>query len=131
MLDENTKVFVIYISFFIFEIIIHLACKAQIALFLSEKAIKLAKYLYFANVFLKKSIKVLSEQIRVNKHAIKLKKGKQLFCGPIYSLKLVEFQIFKTYIKINLVNSFIRALKSLGNCSDFWYVQASIYFPLR
>lgn len=43
---------------------------------------------------------------------IELLHGKQLFYGQIYSLKSVKLAILKTYIKINLVNSFIRLLKS-------------------
>ena len=48
----------------------------------------------------------------MNKHAIKLEEGKQLLFGPIYSLRPVELETLKIYIKTNLANSFIRPSKS-------------------
>ena len=72
----------------------------------------LAKYSDFANVFLEKSANLLPKQIGVNEHAIELEESKQLPYRPIYSLRPVEFKTFKTYIKTNLANGFIRALKS-------------------
>ena len=79
---------------------------------LAKKVTVPAKYLDFANIFLKKSANVLSEQIGANKHKIKLKKGKQPPYKAIYSLAPVELKIFKIYIKINLTNNFIQA----SNC---------------
>ena len=93
------------------KITIHPAREAQIALLLAKKITIPAKYSDFADVFLEELVNVLSKQTGVNKYAIKLKKGKQLPCGLIYSLRLVEFEILKTYIKINLANGFIRASK--------------------
>ena len=72
------------------------------------------EYSDFADVFSKKSANVSPERTRANDHAIKLEKGKQPPYGPIYSLGPVELEIFKTYIKTNLANGFIRALKSLA-----------------
>ena len=43
----------------------------------------------------------------MNKYSIKLKSNKQLLDEPIYSLGLVELEILKTYIKIDLVTGFI------------------------
>ena len=48
----------------------------------------------------------------MNNYIIKLKKDKQLFFRPIYSLKLIKLKILKTYIKINLTNCFICSFKS-------------------
>ena len=48
----------------------------------------------------------------MNEHAIKLEEDKQPSFIPIYSLSLVELEIFKTYIEINLANGFIRLSKS-------------------
>ena len=71
----------------------------------------------------------------MNEHAIELKKGKQLFFGPIYSLGPIELKTLKTYIKTNLANGFIypskfltRALipfdkkpdRSLRLCVNYW-----------
>ena len=71
----------------------------------------LAKYSDFSDVFLEKKASVLPELTEFNQHAIKLQDGQQPACGLIYSLSLVELEILKTYIKINLANSFIQSLK--------------------
>ena len=55
----------------------------------------------------------LPENTGMNKHTIKLEEGKQPLFGLIYSLGPVELEILKTYININLANSFIRPFKSL------------------
>ena len=44
----------------------------------------------------------------MNDYTIKLKKDKQLFFKLIYSLKPIELEILKIYIKINLINNFIQ-----------------------
>lgn len=43
----------------------------------------------------------------MNKYAIKLDEGKQLFYGLIYSLELVKLKILKIYIKSHLKTRFI------------------------
>lgn len=42
------------------------------------------------------------ENTITNKHAIEQIKGKQLLCGPNFSLSQVKLKILKTYIKIYL-----------------------------
>ena len=59
----------------------------------------------------------LLENTRINEYAIELEKGKQPSFGPIYSLEPVELETLKTYIKINLANSFIRPSKSPDGAS--------------
>ena len=75
---------------------------------LAKKVIVPAEYLDFADVFLEKSANILPEQTRVNEHAIELEKGKKLPYKPIFNLKPVEPKTFKTYIKSNLANGFVR-----------------------
>ena len=111
-MDENIKAFVMHIVSLWFWITIHLAKEAQMALLLAKEDTVLAKYLDFADMFLKESANVLPKQTRVNKHAIKLEKSKQSPYKPIYSLGPVEFKTFKTYIETNLTNGFIKASKS-------------------
>lgn len=53
----------------------------------------------------------LPEYIRINDYIIELINSKQPLYRPIYSLNLVKFETLKTYIKINLVISFIRPSK--------------------
>ena len=50
----------------------------------------------------------LLENTKINEYAIKLEEDKQLLFGPIYNLGPIELEILKTYIKINLANSFIQ-----------------------
>ena len=113
MLDENIKAFVIYVSFLNLrlKIITHPAKKTQIALLFIEKVLILAKYLDFANIFLKKSAQILPEQTRASKYTIMLEKSDQLPYRLIYSLGLIELETLKSYIKINLVNGFMKASK--------------------
>ena len=67
----------------------------------------LAEYFDYSNVFLAENIAKLPEYTWINEHIIKLEKEKQPLFGPIYSLGLVELEMWKTYIKINLTNGFI------------------------
>ena len=111
------------------------AKKAQIASVLIKKVTGPAKYLAFANIFSKKLAELLSEQTRINEHAITLEESKQPSYRPIYSLTHVELETLKTYIKINLANGFIQPSKSpadapilfvckpdgsLRLCVDYW-----------
>lgn len=79
---------------------------------MAKKVVILAKYLDFAAIFSKKSAAKLLKRSNINKYAIDLEPSKQLFYVPIYSLRLVKLNSLKTYIKINLVNSFICLFKS-------------------
>ena len=102
----------VHISFPKSKIIIYPAKEAQLAFLLAEEVIVLTKYSDFADVFSEKSANVLPERTGANEHIIKLEEGKQPLYRPIYSLEPVELKTLKTYIKINLTNSFIRTSKS-------------------
>ena len=82
-----------------------------------------AKYSDYSNVFLADNPAELSENTRMNKHAIKLEEDKQPSFGLIYSLGLVKLETLKTYIKTNLVNDFIQPFKSP--------IKASIFFDRK
>ena len=110
-LNENIKAFIVHVSSLGLRNTIHQARKAQMALLLAKVVTVLAKYLDFADVFLKESSNILPKQIKVNEHVIELENGKQLPYKPIYSLKPVKLKTFKTYIKTNLANGFIRTSK--------------------
>ena len=60
-----------------------------------------------------KNVTKFPKTTRMNEHAIKLKKDKQLPFSLIYNLGSVELKTLKTYIKINLANNFIQLFKSL------------------
>ena len=113
-LDKNIEAFVVYVSFLSIrsKMTIYLARKAEIASLLAEKITVPAEYSDFAKIFSKKSAKVFSKCTGINKYTIELKDDKQPLYGPIYSLGPVELETLNTYIKTNLVNGFIRPLKS-------------------
>ena len=112
-LDENVEAFVVYVtSFSLNSMLIDPAQEAQIALLVAEKVKILTKYSDFSDVFLKAKALILPEITKLNQHIIKVQEGQQPFYRPIYSLSLVELKTLKTYIKTNLVNSFIWPSKS-------------------
>ena len=88
--------------------------KAQVGALLFNKASTevSTKYSNYSNVFLVEYAAELPENTGMNEHAIKLKKGKQPLFESIYSLKPVELETLKTYIKTNLANGFIQPSKS-------------------
>ena len=60
--------------------------------------------------FLDQAFKFLKHS-KINNYTIELVDGQQPLYGLIYSLKLIELEILKAYIKINLVNKFIKPSK--------------------
>lgn len=90
----------------------------------------LAEYSDFANVFFKKSAIVLPEYTEMNIYAIDLEKNKQLPYELIYSLGLVELEILKTYIEINLANNFIYSSKSFTGSSILFDKKLNASFSL-
>lgn len=81
----------------------------QIATLKKDKAPTkvLVKYLDLADIFSVEKVLVLLERIELNEHAIELEDSKQPPYKPIYSLKLVELETLKTYIKTHLKTGFI------------------------
>ena len=92
---------------------------AKVRALIFDKALTevLVEYSDYSNAFSVKNATELLENTGMNKHAIKLEKGKQPLFGPIYSLGPVELETLKTYIKINLANDFIRHFKSSAGAS--------------
>ena len=95
---------------------VHPDREVQVAALIADEApvAILADHLDFEDVFSKESAAVLPEYTEINTHAIDLEEGKQLPYGPIYSLRLMELEILKTYIETNLANSFICPSKFLA-----------------
>ena len=96
--------------------------KAQVgALLFDEASTEVpTEYFNYSNVFLAENVVELPENTGMNKHTIKLKKGKKPLFGPFYSLGSVELEMLKIYIETNLANSFIRPSKSLAKTSIFF-----------
>lgn len=76
-----------------------------------------SKYVNFANVFSKKLTAKFLKHNGINNHTINLIESQQPFYKPIYSRKLIELEILKTYIDINLAHNFIKLSKSPANAS--------------
>ena len=79
-----------------------------------------SKYINFADIFLLKLAVELLKYININNYAIKLINNSQLLYGLNYSLRLIELEILKAYIKNNLVNMFIRLFKFLAKTPIFF-----------
>ncbi len=62
----------------------------------------------------------LSENKEINNYIIKFVDNQQPLYSPIYSLGPMELEILKTYIKNNLVNSFIKSSKSPAGAPIFF-----------
>ena len=101
---------------------VHSKKQAQVRALLFDKTLTEipAEYFNYSNVFLVENTVELSENIGINKYAIKLEEDKQPLFGPIYSLELVKLETVKTYIKINLANGFIRPFKSSAKAPIFF-----------
>ena len=68
--------------------------------------------------------------IGINDNAIELVDCQQLFYRFIYSLELIELEILKAYIKINLVNYFITSFKSPIDTLIFFDLKSNKYLRL-
>lgn len=130
--NPKNEVFVVYITFFSQNLDVYPSRKTQIAFLKVNKAFisDLSKYANFADIFSKNLAVKLPKYIRNNNYAINWIKGKQLSYRLIYTLKSVEFEILKTYIKINLANSFLKRLKSLEGAHIFFIKKFNSSFQL-
>ena len=114
-LDVDSETFVVHVAIREREEMpVHSERQAQVgALLFNEAPTEVpAEYSDYSDVFSAEHAAELPENTGINEHAIELKEGKQLSFDPIYSLGLVELEILKTYIEINLANGFIRLSKS-------------------
>ena len=117
--DPEHETYIIHVAFLsstplIAFLNVHHSREPQIFGLIAEKAPTkvLAKYLDFVDVFSLDLVTKLPEYTEIKTHAIDLEESKQPPYGPIYSLRPVELETFKTYIKTNLANGFICPFKS-------------------
>ena len=115
ILDIDNKIFVIYVAALAKPTImlIYIFYEVQVALLTSIEIS--AKYFNFLNIFSSNSAAKLPEYIGINNYSINLLEDKQLVYDLIYSLKLVELNMLKTYIKANLTSGFIKSFKSFSS----------------
>ena len=99
----------VYLATLFKPIKVHIDREVKIATFIAdETAVSIpAKYLDFEDLFSKKSAVVFANHIKINTHAIDLEESKQPPYRRIYSLRSVEMETLKTFIKTNLANGFI------------------------
>ena len=118
-LNASNKIFMVHVAALAepTTILIHPSHQAQVVLLTSEKTGIPVEYSDFSNDFSLNSMAQLSEYTRINDHPINLLDNKQLPYSPIYSLRPVELEMFKNYIKANLASSFIRSFKCLTSAS--------------
>lgn len=98
ILSFKVRIFILYIT--------ALKIKSKVINIL-DNIIILMKYFNYIDIFLSKFMIKLLEFNNSN-YIIKLKKDKNLFYVVIYRLRSIKLEIFKIYIKINLIKYFIK-----------------------
>ena len=116
-LNADNETFLVYVTALveITTMLIYSFYQAQVAALTSEKTRIPTKYSDFSNVFSSNPVAELPEYTGINNHSINLLNDRKLLYGPIYSLRLLELETLKTYIKTNLDSGFIRPFKSHAN----------------
>ena len=115
VLNENSETFVVHVvSLSSTPLDVHPSRRPQISGLIAEEASTKVpdEYTDFADVFSPELVAELPKYTGINNHPTKLVNGQQPPYGPIYSLRPIELETLKAYIKINLANSFIRPFTS-------------------
>lgn len=118
-LDEDFKIFVIYVITLKAEASIYPAQTAQIADLQWDGApIKnFFEYPDFSNMFSSDLTMELSGNTGINEHTIELIEEKKPLYGPIYAFNLVKLETLKIHIEAHLKTRFIYPSKSPANTS--------------
>lgn len=112
--NSRDKIFAVFIvSFISFNSDIHSFCRTKLVFLFINKAliVILFEYANFIDIFSLKYITELSKHIKNYYHLIYPIDSQQPHYKSIHSLKPVELEILKTFIEINLANSFIKPFK--------------------
>lgn len=88
------------------------------------------KYANFTDIFCPDLMAKLLEHTRINDYVIELIDGKRPLYYSISSLKLVELEILKIYIKTNQPNNFIRSSNFLTGTLIFLVQKLDVSFCL-
>ena len=99
------------VAFNVVDSSIHLSWQAQIFLLNIKKVTISSEYANYTHVNLSDSAAELYKYTNINNYLFDIIDDKQPSYDPIHSLKPVEFETLKTYIKTILVNGFIRPFK--------------------
>lgn len=122
-LNLNEEIFLIHVAAPSLNSEIYPFYRVQLAFFFVNDAftVVFSEYADFIDVYFLAEFAVkLSEYIEINNHPIDKVDGQQPPYRLIYRLKLIKLEILKTYIEINLVNSFIQTFKVLAEASIFF-----------
>lgn len=116
-LDADNETFVVYVTALNIKnrnMAVHSSTAAQIELLKANKSLTTIPLEYFdyTDIFLPEFTAKLPEHSGINNHIIELDDGNPLLYCVIYSLELVELEMWKAYIKTNLAKAFIRTFKS-------------------
>ena len=111
---------------------VHSSRRPQKSGFIAEEASTkvLPEYLNFTDIFSLNLATELLEHTEINTNSIDLEEDKEPPYGPIYSLKPIELETLKTYIKTNLINDFICFSKSSANAPIFFDIKPNRSFCL-
>lgn len=126
-LDKKDETFVVHMAAISVKatLNIYLSQQAQIALLKVKEITILSKYADYINIFLPDSVAELPEHTDMHNNPINLINNKQPPHGLIYSLGPIKLETLKTYIKINLANSFIRLSKLPASASILFICKKS------
>lgn len=130
VLNDDDKTFVVHMTAFSVGSNIYLFQYTQIVLLNIKQAINPTKYLNYSNVFSSDSATELHKYIGINDHSINLIDNKQLSYYLVYSLRLMELETLRTYIKINLANGFIKPSKLLTSAPIIFFHKKDDSFQL-
>lgn len=122
-LNPGNRIFVIYIAALAnAKSNIHSFHQAQIVFLKTDKGLIAIsnKYIDFADIFSSNLAAKFPEYNGINNYTINLIIGKQSLYELIHSLESVKLETLKTYIKINLANSFIKSCKSSADALIFF-----------
>ena len=112
---------------------VHPSCIPQIAgLIAKEAPTKVPnEYFNFADAFSPNLASELPQHTWINKYTIKLVDGQQPLYGPIYSLKLMELETLKAYIRTTLSNGYRRQhfKLSMATSGTKWCISSPLIMP--
>ena len=134
--NKEDKTFVVHITALnMVDSSVHPSRQAQISSFDIKEVTISSEYADYTDIFSSDSAAKLTKHNGINNYPMNLIDNKLPSYGPIYSLRLVEFKMLKTYIETNLANGFIWPSKlpagapilfirkkdsSLWLCVDYW-----------
>ena len=132
VLNVNNETFVLHVATLAEPIIvlIYSFYQAQVALLTSKKLRIHIEYSDFSDFISSDSVAELLDDTRIINHFINLLDNKQLPYSSIYSLGLVKLELLKTYIRVNLANSFIKPFKSPTSALILYFQKRQQLLPM-